>query len=40
MFSVTASSPVSELEITVTDRFGNVYSERMKRPKAFVKTSK
>lgn len=34
-FKVTASSPTSTLEIKVTDRFGNVYTETMKRPKAF-----
>lgn len=33
MFSVTASSENSTLEISVTDRFGNVYSESMTRPK-------
>jgi hypothetical protein len=33
MFKVVASSPNSTLEITVTDRFGNVYSESMTRPK-------
>lgn len=35
MFSVTASSPSSTLEIAVTDRFGNTYTETMTRPKAF-----
>lgn len=35
IFSVTASTPVSTLDITVTDRFGRIYSETMKRPKAF-----
>lgn len=35
MFRVTASSPSSTLEIKVTDRFGNVYSETMTRPKDF-----
>ena len=34
-FKVTASSPVSTLEITVTDRFGNTYKETMERPKKF-----
>lgn len=34
MFEVEASSPTSTLEIKVTDRFGNVYSETMTRPKA------
>ena len=33
MFSVTASSENSTLEISVRDRFGNVYSESMTRPK-------
>jgi hypothetical protein len=36
MFKVTASSATSTLDIKVTDRFGNVYTESMKRPKAFV----
>lgn len=35
MFKVKASSPTSALEITATDRFGNVYTETMTRPKAF-----
>ncbi|RXJ49785.1 calcineurin-like phosphoesterase C-terminal domain-containing protein [Gelidibacter gilvus] len=35
IFKVIASSPTSTLEIRVTDRFGNVYSENMVRPKAF-----
>ena len=35
MFRVKASSPTSTLEIKVTDRFGNVYTESMKRPKTF-----
>lgn len=34
-FKVVASSANSTLEIKVTDRFGNVYTESMKRPKAF-----
>ena len=34
-FKATASSPDSDLRITVTDRFGRVYSETMERPKAF-----
>lgn len=34
-FKVTASSPNTTLSIKVTDRFGNVYTEEMKRPKAF-----
>ncbi|MCK9629651.1 MAG: calcineurin-like phosphoesterase C-terminal domain-containing protein, partial [Bacteroidales bacterium] len=35
MFEVTASSATSTLEIKLTDRFGNVYTESMARPKAF-----
>ena len=35
MFRVKASSATSTLEIKVTDRFKNVYTESMKRPKAF-----
>lgn len=35
IFKVQASSPTSTLEIKVTDRFGNVYSETMTRPKTF-----
>ncbi|MBD0824931.1 calcineurin-like phosphoesterase C-terminal domain-containing protein [Aestuariibaculum marinum] len=34
LFKVTASAPDSTLEIKVTDRFGNVYTETMERPKA------
>ena len=34
-FKVKASSASSTLGIKVTDRFGNVYTESMKRPKAF-----
>lgn len=34
-FKVTASAPNTTLSIKVTDRFGNVYTEEMKRPKAF-----
>lgn len=34
-FKVTASSATSTLDIKVTDRFGNVYTESMKRPKEF-----
>lgn len=34
MFEVTASSASSTLEISVTDRFGNVSTESMTRPKA------
>jgi hypothetical protein len=35
MYKVVASSPDSTLDITVTDRFGNVYKETMKRPRPF-----
>lgn len=35
MFEVTASTATSTLEIKLTDRFGNVYTESMTRPKAF-----
>ena len=35
MFKVTASSADATLDIKVTDRFGNVYTETMIRPKAF-----
>lgn len=35
LFKVKASSALSTLDIKVTDRFGNVYSEKMIRPKAF-----
>lgn len=35
MFTVTASSATSSLDITVTDRFNNSYTETMTRPKAF-----
>lgn len=35
IFSVTASSPSSTLEISVTDRFGKTYTETMTRPKEF-----
>lgn len=35
LFKVTASSATSTIAIKVTDRFGNVYSESMERPKAF-----
>ena len=35
MFKVKASSPTSTLVITVTDGFGNVYTETMERPKEF-----
>ncbi|MDR1680493.1 MAG: calcineurin-like phosphoesterase C-terminal domain-containing protein [Prevotellaceae bacterium] len=39
-FKVTATSPTSTLSIKVTDRFGNVYSETMTRPKQFYYTMK
>lgn len=35
LFRVQASSASSTLDIKVTDRFGNVYTETMSRPKAF-----
>jgi hypothetical protein len=35
MFKVTASSATSTLNIKVTDRFGNEYTEDMTRPKGF-----
>lgn len=35
LFRVKASSATSTLTITVKDRFGNIYSESMKRPKEF-----
>jgi len=35
MFRVQATSATSTLEIKVTDRFGRVYTETMKRPRAF-----
>ena len=35
LFSVQAASATSTLEITVTDRFGNKFTETMIRPKAF-----
>ncbi len=35
LFKVTASSADATLDIKVTDRFGNVYTETMTRPKAF-----
>ncbi|MBR6055249.1 MAG: calcineurin-like phosphoesterase C-terminal domain-containing protein [Bacteroidales bacterium] len=35
IFRVTASSASSTLTITVTDRFGNTYTETMTRPKTF-----
>ena len=34
-FKATASSATSTLEIKVTDRFGNIYTETMARPKQF-----
>lgn len=35
MFKVKASNATSTLDISVTDRFGNVYKETMTRPKSF-----
>lgn len=35
LFKAKAASATSPLEITVTDRFGNIYSETMERPKEF-----
>jgi hypothetical protein len=35
IFKVTAASATSALTIKITDRFGNVYTETMTRPKAF-----
>lgn len=35
MFKVVASSPSTTLDITVTDGFGNTYTETMSRPRAF-----
>ncbi|UII24035.1 calcineurin-like phosphoesterase C-terminal domain-containing protein [Fulvivirga ligni] len=35
LFKAVASAPDSTLEIKVTDRFGNTYTESMVRPKAF-----
>ena len=35
LFKVAASSASSTIEIKVTDRFGNVYTESMERPKVF-----
>ena len=35
IFKVKASSPTSTLEIKVTDRFGRVFTQSMKRPKKF-----
>ncbi len=40
MFKVTASSATSTLDISVTDRFGNVYTETMTRPKELTCASK
>lgn len=40
LFKVQASAPNTTLEIKVTDRFGNVYSESMVRPKDFSLTIK
>lgn len=35
LFVVQAENPKTTLEIKVTDRFGNVYTESMKRPRSF-----
>ena len=35
LFKVKASSATSTLDIKVTDRFGNIYTESMERPKEF-----
>jgi hypothetical protein len=35
MFKVTATTAAATLTISVTDRFGNVYTETMTRPKEF-----
>ena len=35
IFRVKASSATSTIEFKITDRFGNVYTESMKRPKTF-----
>lgn len=35
MFLVQASSADSDLEIVVTDRYGNSYMETVERPKTF-----
>ncbi len=40
MFAVTASSPTSTLDITVTDRFGKTYTEKMSRPKELTQAVK
>ncbi len=40
MFQVTATSPISTLSVKVTDRFGNTYTEEMKRPKEFSRSMK
>lgn len=40
MFKITATSATSTIKIKVTDRFGNVYTETMERPKAFGLTIK
>lgn len=34
-FMAESESPVSEIDIVVTDRFGNVYKQKMHRPKRF-----
>ncbi|SCM57259.1 Metallophosphoesterase{ECO:0000313/EMBL:KJD3697 2,1} [Petrimonas mucosa] len=40
MFKAKAASATSSLQITVKDRFGNIYSEIMERPKAFTYSMK
>lgn len=40
LFKVKASSSTSTLDIKVTDRFGNVYTETMERPKLFTHSMK
>lgn len=35
MFLVQASSADSDLEVVATDRFGNIYIEKVERPKTF-----
>ncbi|MDO6738703.1 calcineurin-like phosphoesterase family protein [Wenyingzhuangia sp. 2_MG-2023] len=40
LFKVIASAPNTTLEIKVIDRFGNVYTESMVRPKAFSLSTK
>ena len=35
MFVVQASSESSDIEIKITDRFGNIYTQNFGRPKLF-----